>query len=106
MTTTYNEKIFRNLFLGFIRLHILYHASKEPVFGLFMIKELARHGYELSPGTLYPILHQMELNGFLFSEKAVINGKYRKYYRTTAEGDQALAQAQDKIGELSREVKE
>ena len=71
MTTTYNEKIFRNLFLGFIRLHILYHASKEPVFGLFMIKELARHGYELSPGTLYPLLHQMEVNGFLFSEKAV-----------------------------------
>ena len=101
MPITFDEKIFRNLFLGFIRVHILYHASKEPVFGLDMIKELGRHGYQLSPGTLYPILHQMELNGFLFSEKAVINGKYRKYYRTTEEGNRALSAAREKIAELT-----
>src|SRR3989304_5920635 len=101
MTTTYIEKILRNLFLGFIRLHILYHASNEPVFGLFMIKELARHGYELSPGTLSPILHQMELNGFLFSEQTVVNGKYRKYYRITEEGSRALSEGYEKVRELT-----
>ena len=63
--------------MGFVRLHILYHAAREPVFGLNLMEELARHGYRLSPGTLYPILHQMERNGFLSSEKAVVNGKMR-----------------------------
>jgi len=92
------------LFLGFIRLHILYHASKEPVFGLSMMQELERHGYQISPGTLYPILHQMESNGFLWSEKKVANGKMRKYYRTTDEGNQALSLSYDKIRELCDEI--
>lgn len=106
MALSYNDKVFRNLFLGFIRLHILYHASKEPVFGLSLIKELERHGYRMSPGTLYPILHQMESSGFLFSEKAVINGKMRKYYRITDEGKLALSQSYEKIDELTKELNE
>lgn len=106
MALSYSDKVFRNLFLGFIRLHILYHASKEPVFGLSLIKELERHGYRMSPGTLYPILHQMESNGFLFSEKTVINGKMRKYYRIAEEGKQALSEAYEKIDELSKELNE
>jgi PadR family transcriptional regulator, regulatory protein PadR len=104
MTLSYSDKISRNLFLGFIRLHILYHASKEPVFGLSLIKELERHGYAMGPGTLYPMLHQLERNGFLMSEKTVINGKMRKYYRITEEGLQALHQSYDKIKELSDEL--
>ena len=106
MALSYNDKVLRNLFLGFIRLHILYHASKEPVFGLNLMEELARHGYRMSPGTLYPILHQMESNGFLFSEKSVINGKMRKYYRITEEGKLALSQSYEKIKELSSELNE
>jgi PadR family transcriptional regulator, regulatory protein PadR len=106
MTLSYNEIVFRNLFLGFIRLHILYHASKEQVFGLSLIEELARHGYHMSPGTLYPILHQMESNGLLSSEKSVNNGKARKYYRTTQEGLKALAEAREKLGELCEELRE
>jgi len=98
--------VFRNLFLGFIRLHILYHASKEQVFGLSLMKELERHGYRLSPGTLYPILHQMESNGLLLSEKSIVNGKTRKYYRTTAAGQLALSQSYVKIKELSDELNE
>jgi len=105
MAITEND-IMQNFFLGFIRLHILYHASKEPVFGLFLIKELTRHGYSLSPGTLYPILHRMEKNGFLYSKKALINGKWRKYYRITEEGSKALSQANEKIRELIDELNE
>ena len=41
----------RQLYSGFIRLHILHHAAKDGIFGLGMIEELARHGYKLSPGT-------------------------------------------------------
>jgi len=106
MALSYNDIVFRNLFLGFVRLHILYHASKEPVFGLSLMEELARHGYRMSPGTLYPILHQMESNGFLSSEKSVVNGKVRKYYRITEEGKKALSLSYEKIKELSKELNE
>ena len=106
MALSYDDKVFRNLFLGFIRLHILHHASRESVFGFSLINELERHGYHTSPGTIYPILHQMESNGFLFSEKTVINGKMRKYYRVTEEGKQALSLSYEKIKELSDELSE
>ena len=54
---------------GLIRLHILHHASKGPVFGLWFIEEFGRHGYKLSPGTLYPLLHGLERKGYLRSIK-------------------------------------
>lgn len=95
----------RTFFLGFIRLHIVYHASLEQVFGLDMIRELGRHGYELSPGTLYPILHNLESEGYLISEKQIINGKFRKYYHATALGKKTLAEAIIKVNELLDEIK-
>lgn len=42
--------MFRDFFLGFIKVHILHHAAEEPIYGLGMIEELGRHGYEISPG--------------------------------------------------------
>ena len=51
------------LYSGLVRLHVLYHASREPVFGLAMIQELNRHGYKLGPGSMYPLLHGMEKKG-------------------------------------------
>jgi PadR family transcriptional regulator, regulatory protein PadR len=98
--------MFRDLFLGFVKLHILYHASKAPVFGLDLIRELARHGYTLSPGTIYPILHGLEKEGFLEAQKEVVRGKVRKYYSATQGGRDALAQATIKAEELTKELQE
>ena len=94
----------REYFLGFIKIHILYHASKEPIFGVEIAKELARHGYSLSPGTLYPTLHRLEKEGYLKSSSKVVEGKIRKYYRATPEGKQVLEQSKRKIRELVTEV--
>jgi len=96
----------RDLSLGFIKLHILYHAGQEPVYGLWLIEELGRHGYKLSPGTLYPMLHGLEQERLLVSEKKLSDGKVRKYYRLTSSGRTALRQAQDKIAELVNELDE
>jgi PadR family transcriptional regulator PadR len=98
--------IFRETFLGFIRVHLLHHAAKEPFFGTEMIAELKRHGYVLSPGTLYPILHALEEAGYLRSEQQVVNGKVRRYYRGTAKGLKALAKLKAKVRELIEEVLE
>ncbi len=96
----------RDFFLGFIKIHILHHAAQEPVYGLALIQELGRHGYELGPGTLYPILHSMERAGYLVREERVVGGKVRKYYAITDEGRGALAETREKIAELVREVVE
>jgi PadR family transcriptional regulator PadR len=68
----------RMFFGGFVRLHILYHATKEPVFGVEMMEELGRHGYNVGAGTLYPMLHQMEEAGYLRSRAEVVAGRRRK----------------------------
>jgi len=94
----------KDLFLGFIKIHILYHAAKEPVFGAQLIRELERHGYHISPGTIYPILHWLLNGGYLTLEERKVNGKIRKYYRATAKGKKALSGGKDKIRELVAEV--
>jgi PadR family transcriptional regulator len=94
----------RDFFLGFIKVHILHHAAQEPVYGVALIEELRRHGYDLSPGTLYPILHALARAGYLTREDRVVGGKVRKYYAITADGRAALAEAREKITELVDEV--
>ena len=96
----------REFFLGFIKIHILYHASKEPIFGVEIAGELARHGYSISPGTLYPTLHRLEKEGYLESSPRVVDGRVRRYYRATAEGRRVLEESRKKIRELVEEVLE
>ena len=94
----------KRILLAFIRVHILHHASVEGIYGLQMIKELKRHGYELSPGTLYPILHEMETSGLLTSERRNVGGRLRRIYRTTDAGEEALRRLKEFIREMSEEV--
>src|ERR1700677_1077950 len=86
-------------FGGFVRMHVLYHAVKEPIFGMEMMEELGRHGYDVGAGTLYPMLHQLEEAGYLSVHTEVVAGKQRKYYRATPEGGGALEEAKGKPGE-------
>ena len=99
-----SELLTRTFFGGFVRLHVLYHATKEPVFGVEMMEELARHGYDVGAGTLYPMLHQLEEAGYLTSSTEVVAGKQRKYYRATPAGAAALEAARGKLRELVAEV--
>jgi DNA-binding PadR family transcriptional regulator len=69
-----------------------------------MIEELARHGYKLSPGTLYPILHGLQEGGLLRSYEVCVKGKIRRIYRITAEGQRALTAAKEKVRELFGEL--
>lgn len=94
----------RDLFLGFIKIHILHHAGEQPVYGVWLMEELARHDYTISPGTLYPTLHSLEQAGYLTSEKRVVEGRQRKYYTITPTGEAALAEARARLEELVAEV--
>ena len=101
-----DNTITRGVFLAFVRVHVLHHAAEGPIFGLEMIEELRRHGYSIGPGTLYPILHNLEKAGCLRSKEEVVNGKQRKYYVATAKGRRAPAAVRKRIRELSNEVLE
>ena len=96
----------REIDLAFIKLHILYYAGVEEVYGLGLIEKLRRHGYILSPGTLYPNLAKMEKGGLLISEARTVNHKQRKYYHITSIGLKHLEYTRRKIRELYKEVVE
>ena len=96
----------RELFTGLIRIHVLVHASHEPIFGLAMMNELEHHGYRIGPGTLYPLLHGMERGGLLKSDLKNLTGRRRRVYRITAAGRRALEKARIKVDELHHELHE
>ena len=94
-----------DLFSGdFIKLHVLHHASEHPVYGLWLIEELAEHGYRVSPGTLYPLLHSLEESELLTSYNEVHEGKIRRYYKLTSNGRRQLKKAKGQLMELMREI--
>jgi DNA-binding PadR family transcriptional regulator len=98
--------IVKDTLRSLIREHLLHHAAKEAVFGAEMLEELRHHGYRVSPGTLYPVLHSMHESGHLKCETVVVRGKVRKYYRCTPRGCDALKRFRARIAELSSELLE
>lgn len=94
----------RDLYSGLIRLHILHHAGKGPIFGLGMMEELSRHGYKVSAGTLYPILHGLEAKGYLKATQHRNGRRVRRLYRVTPAGRRVLAAAKAKVRELFGEL--
>lgn len=94
-------------FAGFIKIHILYHALHDgEICGTDIAAELGRHGYNVSPGTLYPTLHRLERMGFLKRSERVESGRRRKYYTATPAGKKALERSRRQIRELVEEVLE
>ncbi len=100
------DKMLRKLFLGFIEIHILHHADKAPIYGVWMMKELEEHGYKISPGTIYPLLRKMEKQRLLIKEERIEKGKQLKYYTTTQLGKEILKEATLKAAELFHEISE
>ncbi|BCB03595.1 PadR family transcriptional regulator [Bacillus sp. KH172YL63] len=100
------DRVMRKLFLGFIHIHILHHAKEQPIYGSWMLEELKEHGYSISSGTLYPILHSMETDNLLIKNEKNVDGKIRKYYTTTEKGEAVLIEARKKAYELFKEIKD
>lgn len=94
----------KDLFSGMIRLHVLHHAAEGPIFGLAIIEELRLHGYQISAGTMYPILHGLERKGYLVSRYERREGRDRRIYRITPLGRRALEIGRTKVRELFGEL--
>lgn len=94
----------RSLYSGLIRLHILHHSAEGPLYGAWIAEELTRHGYKLSAGTLYPVLHALERKGYLRSSQQRSGRWTRRMYRITPEGRRALSKARKRVRELFGEM--
>jgi PadR family transcriptional regulator PadR len=97
---------YQDLLSGLIELHVLYHAAEEEIFGLGMIEELQRHGYRISPGTLYPLLHRLTHRGYLQVRELKLGRTRRRLYRATQKGRRALAVVRHQVRELMGELDE
>jgi DNA-binding PadR family transcriptional regulator len=95
---------YQDLYGGLIRLHVLHHAARKPLYGAWMMEELHHHGYKISPGTLYPMLHGLEAKGYLRSREKREGKQVRRFYLITASGRRALADARHKVRELFGEL--
>jgi PadR family transcriptional regulator, regulatory protein PadR len=105
MTTLDSKLLTREILLGFWKVHILHHAAEHPIIGQWVLTELRRHGYDISPGTLYPLLKRLERNGWLRSEAAVGEGtRRRRYYHLTKRGAVVLDVLRETVVELHHEV--
>jgi DNA-binding PadR family transcriptional regulator len=94
----------KDLFSGMVRLHVLHHAEEGPVYGMAIIEELQRHGYQISAGTMYPILHGLERKRYLVSRSVRTDGRQRRVYRITPLGRRALDVGRTKVKELFGEL--
>ncbi len=99
------KRVSREILLALWKIHILHHAAEGGVVGNRMLEELRHHGYEVSPGTLYPMLARMERFGWLRSDRPAGSSRERRNYKITAEGRKVLALVQRQLGELRGEMK-
>jgi DNA-binding PadR family transcriptional regulator len=99
-----NMDVVREFQQGAVRLHVLHHAVDGELHDARMSEELARHGYKISPGTLYPLLHRMQTAGLLISRQVVVDGHARRVYRATKKGRESLIECRTAVLELSIEL--
>ena len=99
------NKILQKLYQGFVQMHILYHTKKAPVYGAWIMEELKTHGYNIGPGTLYPLLNKMEQSCLLIKKNQIVNGKIRNYYSITQLGIEVFKDAEEKADQLFLEIR-
>jgi PadR family transcriptional regulator, regulatory protein PadR len=97
------DPVVREFLLGFWKIHILHHAEEQGVYGQWMLEELHRHGYRLSPGTLYPLLARMARRGWLRATEPK-RSRDARIYRITPAGGQVLKRLRASLAELQHEV--
>ena len=98
-----SDAVTREFLLAFWKIHILHHAEEQGVYGHWMLEELHRHGYRLSPGTLYPLLARMARHGWIRAAKPA-RSREARVYRITPAGSEVLERLRGSLAELQHEV--
>jgi DNA-binding PadR family transcriptional regulator len=102
--SVFDMDVIRDFLRGAVRLHVLHHAALGAVSGAWLSEELRRHGHQISPGTLYPLLHDLADQGLLVSAQRTENGRVLRYYAATKAGKAVLSEARRTLAELAAEL--
>jgi DNA-binding PadR family transcriptional regulator len=100
----YQTQLYNSFWQGMVKLFILHQAGQSPVYGVRLKKALHDRGYDISPGSLYPLLHTMEKANLLHSRLKVFKGRIRKYYELTPQGESCLQELRQAFSGLAREI--
>jgi len=100
----YKTQLYQSFWQGMVKLFVLHQAGQGPVYGVRLKKALRDRGYDISPGSLYPLLHAMEKAHLLHSRLKVFKGRVRKYYNITPQGESCLQELQQAFTSLAREI--
>ena len=64
------------------------------------VKEITKGKIDISEGALYPILHKLESDGILETEKVYLGNRVRKYYRITSSGQLAIVEITNELNDF------
>lgn len=101
---SYQKQITQALWQGMVKLVVLHQAGVAPLYGGRFSKYLRNLGYDISPGSLYPLLHTLEKADLLRSRIRICKGRVRKYYELTPQGHACLAAVRQAVGGVMQEV--
>lgn len=106
MTEILADAVEKEILRSLWKVHILHHADEGPIIGNWMLEELREHGYNVSPGTLYPMLARLTRLGWLKKQAGdpEKSSKQAVRYRLTASGRAALAEVRKRLRELQTET--
>lgn len=79
----------------------------QDLYGYKIIRELeirSENVFEMSEGTLYPILHSLEKEKFLVSYWEEVDGRRRKYYHLTEKGQKQFEEKKKEFISYSNNV--
>lgn len=77
---------------------VLSVLETEDLYGYMIIKKIAEKSenvFNFKEGTLYPILHNFESNGYVKSYWVEAEGRKRKYYKITQKGLKTLKEVKE-----------
>ena len=80
------EKLVSELRRGTLVLSVLSQLHSEQ-YGYSLMQVLTVKGMDIEQGTLYPLLRRLEKQGLLESEWRVEEGRPRRYYKISADGE-------------------
>ena len=68
---------------------------RTPGYGYALLETLSGAGFGVDANTLYPLLRRLEKQGLLTSHWNTDDARPRKFYRTSAEGEELLGTLRD-----------
>ncbi len=94
------QQMMHSFWQGILKFFVLHQAAQSPVYGGKLKKQLQDWDYDISPGSLYPMLHALEKAMLLKSRVKIFKGRARKYYDITDEGRAVLAEVQEELADV------